>query len=276
MKNLNLASRKVSTDFLAFVMGIVNCTPDSFFSASRGGAERAFELIDEGADILDLGGESTRPGSDYVSAEEEIKRIVPVIEEIRRKSDIPISVDTRKKIVMQAAFDSGADILNDISALEDDPELAFFAAEKKIPVVLMHKRGIPSTMQADTEYKNIFNEVSSYLEQRAEFAIKSGIEKEKIIVDPGIGFGKNLEGNLNLISNCGSLCGGKFPVLMALSRKSCIGQVTGREVQERLYGTLVADLISVLKGAFMVRVHDVAPCKDTLAVLKSLLKYESV
>ena len=271
MKNLNLASRKISTDFPAFVMGIVNCTPDSFFSASRGGAERAFELIDEGADILDLGGESTRPGSDYVSAEEEIKRIVPVIEEIRRKSDIPISVDTRKKIVMQAAFDSGADILNDISALEDDPELAFFAAEKKIPVVLMHKRGIPSTMQADTEYKNIFNEVSSYLEQRAEFAIKSGIEKEKIIVDPGIGFGKNLEGNLNLISN-----GGKFPVLMALSRKSCIGQVTGREVQERLYGTLAADLISVLKGAFMVRVHDVAPCKDTLAVLKSLLKYESV
>ena len=276
MKNLNLASRKVSTDFPAFVMGIVNCTPDSFFSASRGGAERAFELIEEGADILDLGGESTRPGSDYVSAEEEIKRIVPVIEEIRRKSDIPISVDTRKKIVMQAAFDSGADILNDISALEDDPELAFFAAEKKIPVVLMHKRGIPSTMQADTEYKNVFNEVSSYLEQRAEFAIKSGIEKEKIIVDPGIGFGKNLEGNLNLVSNCGSLCGGKFPVLMALSRKSCIGQVTGREVQERLYGTLAADLISVLKGAFMVRVHDVAPCKDTLAVLKSLLKSESV
>ena len=276
MKTLNLASRKISTEFPAFVMGIVNCTPDSFFSGSRGGAERAFELIDEGADILDLGGESTRPGSDYVSAEEEIKRIVPIIEEIRRKSDIPISVDTRKKSVMQAAFDSGADILNDISALEDDPELVFFAAEKKIPVILMHKRGIPSTMQADTEYKNIFNEVSSYLEQRAEFAIKSGIEKEKIIVDPGIGFGKNLEGNLNLISNCCFLCGGKFPVLMALSRKSCIGQVTGREVQDRLYGTLAADLISVLKGAFMVLVHDVSPCKDTLAVLKYLLKYESV
>ena len=111
---------------------------------------------------------------------------------------------------------------------------------------------------------------------RSGLAIKNGIEKEKIIVDPGIGFGKNLEGNLNLISNCGSLCGGKFPVLMALSRKSCIGQVTGREVQDRLFGTLAADLISVLKGAFMVRVHDVAPCKDTLAVLKSLLKYESV
>ena len=117
MKTLNLASRKISTDFPAFVMGIVNCTPDSFFSGSRGGAERAFELIGEGADILDLGGESTRPGSDYVSAEEEIKRIVPVIEKIRRKSDIPISVDTRKKSVMQAAFNSGADILNDISAL---------------------------------------------------------------------------------------------------------------------------------------------------------------
>lgn len=276
MRTLNLASRKISTDFPAFLMGIVNCTPDSFFSGSRGGAERAFELIDEGADILDLGGESTRPGSDYVSAEEEIKRIVPVIQEIRRRSDIPISVDTRKMSVMKAAFDSGADILNDISSLEDDPQMAFFAAEKKIPVILMHKRGIPSTMQADTEYKDIFNEVSLYLEQRAEFAIKCGIEKEKIIVDPGIGFGKNLGGNLSLISNCGSLCAGKFPVLMALSRKSCIGQITGREVQDRLYGTLAADLISVLKGAFMLRVHDVAPCKDTLAVLKSLLKYESV
>ncbi|MGN0730077.1 dihydropteroate synthase [Treponema sp.] len=276
MRNLDLASRKITTDFPAFIMGIVNCTPDSFFSGSRGGAERAFQLIDEGADILDLGGESTRPGSEYVDAEEEIRRVIPVIEEIRRRSDIPISVDTRKMSVMKAAFDSGADILNDVSALEDDPDMAFFAAEKEIPVILMHKRGIPSTMQASTEYEDVFREVNSYLESRAGFALSRGIKKNKIIVDPGIGFGKSLEGNLRLISGCGSLCGGKFPVLMALSRKSCIGQLTGRDVQDRLCGTLAADLFAVLKGAFMLRVHDVAPCKDTLAVLKSLLEYESV
>jgi dihydropteroate synthase len=257
-------------------MGIVNCTPDSFFSGSRGGAERAFSLIDEGADIIDLGGESTRPGSSYIDEKEEIQRIVPVVKAIRKKSSVPISIDTRKKAVMEAAYDEGADILNDISAMEDDPQMIHFAANKNIPVILMHKRGIPSTMQNKTDYANVFNEVSSYLEARAELAMESGIDQNKIIVDPGIGFGKDYESNMRLIARCGEICGGRFPVLMALSRKTCIGQSTEKEVQDRLYGTLCADIFSVLKGAFMVRVHDVAPCKDTLAVLNSLLQYESV
>lgn len=276
MKRLELASGSIETDLPAFIMGIVNCTPDSFFSGSRGGAERAFSLIDEGADILDIGGESTRPGAEYVEAQEEIRRIAPVIREIRRQSSIPISVDTRKKAVLEAALDEGADMLNDVSALEDDTQLGPFAAEKRIPVILMHKRGIPASMQNDTAYSDVFSEVSGYLSARAAFAMECGIRREKIIVDPGIGFGKDCGANMALIARCGSLCGGKFPVLMALSRKTCIGQACGRDADGRLYGTLAADMFAVLKGAFMVRVHDVAPCKDTFAVLKSLLRYESV
>lgn len=271
MKTFSLRDRKLVTENPAFIMAIVNATPDSFFSESRGSLDRALKMIDEGADLLDIGGESTRPGSAYVDEAEEIKRVVPLVREIRKHSNIPISIDTRKKAVMEVAFGEGADILNDVSALEDDPLMAKFCAETNIPVILMHKRGIPGNMQSNTEYGNVFDEVSSYLEARADFAISSGIKKESIIVDPGVGFGKDLEGNLQLIKNCGKLCGGKYPVLMALSRKTCIGQMTGREVDGRLYGTLAADLISVLNGAFMVRVHDCAPCVDTFAVLKSLL-----
>lgn len=272
MKTFELRNRSITTDLPAFIMGIVNCTPDSFNPQSRGGAELALRLAGEGADILDLGGESTRPGSSYVEEEEEIRRVVPVIEEIRRHSDIPISVDTRKAAVMKAAFEAGADILNDISALEDDAGMADFAAETGIPVILMHKRGTPQDMQKNTGYADVFAETSRYLEERAIFAMERGISPGRIMVDPGVGFGKDLHGNIELIRNCGKLCGAKYPVLMALSRKTCIGQMTGREKPEdRLYGTLAADLLSVMGGAFMVRVHDVAPCRDTLSVLKSLM-----
>lgn len=271
MKEFFLADRKISTDNPAFIMAIVNATPDSFFDGSRGGLDRALKMIDEGADILDIGGESTRPGSDYVDEEEEIRRIVPIVEAVRKRSSIPISIDTRKRGVMEAAFNAGADILNDVSALEDDDSMAGFCAEKKLPVILMHKRGIPSQMQKNTEYDDVFSQVSSYLDDRAEYAVSQGIERSRLIVDPGIGFGKDLDANIQLIKNCGKLCGGKYPVLMALSRKTCIGQMTGRPVEERLYGTLAADIVSVMNGAFMVRVHDCAPCLDTFAVLKSLL-----
>lgn len=271
MKKLVLKNRVVETNLPAFVMGIVNATPDSFFDASRGGKERALRLIDEGADLLDIGGESTRPGSEYVSEEEEIRRVVPVIEEIRKHSDIPVSVDTRKKSVMKAAFEAGADILNDISALEDDENLACFCAENSVPVILMHKRGIPSEMQKNTAYeRNIFDEVNSYLESRVEFALSAGIKNDKIWLDPGIGFGKDVKGNFELIRRCGNLLDGKYPVLMALSRKSCIGAVTGEEVHNRLSGTLAADVLSVLHGASMVRVHDVKEAVDSLKVLSAV------
>jgi dihydropteroate synthase len=267
MKSLKLKNRTVTTNLPAFVMGIVNATPDSFFDKSRGGVEDALRLIDEGASLLDIGGESTRPGSEYVSAEEEIRRVIPVIEGVRKVSDIPISVDTRKFEVMKAAFEAGADILNDISALEDDERLAPFCAGAKIPVILMHKRGNPSTMQKNTVYENVFDEVDEYLKARVEFALKAGIEAEKIWLDPGIGFGKNVKDNFELMKRCGELCGGKFPVLMALSRKTCIGEVTGRDVQGRLSGTLTADILSVLRGASMIRVHDVAEAVDSMKIL---------
>lgn len=270
MKSFSLRDRLMTTDNPAFIMAIVNATPDSFFEDSRGSIDRALKMIDEGADLLDIGGESTRPGSEYVDEAEEIRRVVPLVREIRKHSDIPISIDTRKLGVMKAAFDEGADMLNDVSALEDDEGMAEFCAETDIPVILMHKRGIPSAMQSDTKYGNVFHEVSDYLDARAEYAISKGIDPSRIIVDPGVGFGKDLDGNIQLIKNCGRLCGGRYPVLMALSRKTCIGQMTGREVDDRLYGTLAADLVSVMNGAFMVRVHDCAPCLDTFAVLKSL------
>ena len=273
MKRLHLADRDITTDRPAFIMGIVNATPDSFYSASRGGIDRALQLIDEGADIRDIGGESTRPGSAYVEEEEELRRVVTVIEQMRKQSDIPLSVDTRKRSVMEAAWNAGADILNDISALEDAADIAAFAAAKKLPVILMHKRGIPKTMQEKTCYDNVVSQVSSYLAQRAAAAEAAGIAGDKIIVDPGIGFGKGLEENKQLIWNCGSLCEGRYPVLMALSRKSCIGLMVGEDDAAgdgRLYGTLAADIIAVQRGASLLRVHDVKACRNTLDVIKSV------
>jgi dihydropteroate synthase len=270
MKTLVLRDRTVTTQNPAFVMGIVNATPDSFYSGSRGGGDLALQLIDDGADVLDIGGESSRPGAEYVGADEEIKRIIPVLRAVRRHSQIPVSVDTRKKAVMEAALNEGADILNDISALEDDRELAPFAAAAGIPVILMHKRGIPAIMQKNTSYGDVFAEVSGYLDARASYALSQGIAPEKIIVDPGIGFGKDLAANTELIRSCGKLCGGKYNVLMALSRKTCIGEMTGRKTEDRLAGTLAADIVSVLNGAFMVRVHDAAAAADTMKVLAHL------
>ncbi len=270
MISLKLADRTISTDKKAFVMGIVNATPDSFWEKSRGGIDLALQQIDEGADIIDIGAESTRPGSNYVDDEEQIKRLVPVIKEIRKHSSIPVSVDTRKSSVFKACLESGADILNDVSALEDDEKLGLLCAQTKIPVILMHKRATPDVMQNNTEYEDIFKEVDLYLQNRIEYALNQGIQSDKIIVDPGIGFGKNSKDNCTLIKKCGLLCNGKYPVLMALSRKTVIGQLTGRQVEERMVGTVVADLLAVLNGATMVRVHDVKETVDSLAVLKGI------
>lgn len=267
---LKLKNKTISTELPAFVMGIVNATPDSFFSGSRGGVERAKELISQGADLLDIGGESTKPGNPYISAEEEISRVIPVIQEIRKFSDIPISVDTRKLAVMKAAYDAGADILNDVSALEDDAEMAAWCGKNDIPVILMHKRGTPQTMQLNTKYDDVLTEVKEYFESRIAYAKSNGIKDENIILDPGIGFGKNTADNLSLIKNCGKLSCGNHMVLMALSRKTVIGDVTGRPVEQRLAGTITADIISIINGAQMVRVHDVAETIDSIKILKEL------
>lgn len=258
MQQIILGSKKISTDRPAFVMGIVNATPDSFFSGSRGGVERAFKLIEEGADILDIGGESTRPGYTPVSVEEEISRILPVLKEIRRNSNIPVSIDTTKLEVYKAAFENGADVWNDVCALSGSVESAEYVAKTESGVILMHNGA------------GDIDEVNKYLEEQVQFCLKYGVSLEKIFVDPGIGFGKTNEQSINLIKNTDKLCNGKYPVLMALSRKRCIGEMTGKSTEERMAGTLAADMISVEKGAVMVRVHDVSETIDALNVMKYL------
>ena len=269
--------RAVSTPLPAIIMGILNATPDSFWEGSRAetlekGLARALELEEEGADILDIGGESTRPGAAYVDSAEEEARIVPLIREIRKVSAIPISVDTRKASVMRAALDAGADILNDVSALEDDEDMAPLAAAADVPVILMHKRGIPVSMQENPVYNDVVAEVSDWLVARARFAEGAGIARERIVLDPGIGFGKRYEDNVALIAGIGELASRGYPVLMALSRKSCIGRMTGRDAGDRLSGTLAADLLAVMRGASMIRVHDVRAARDSLAVLQEIEK----
>ena len=265
----------------AYIMGIVNATPDSFWEGSRvpslssvkESAEFALSLVEEGCDILDIGAESSRPGAEYVGEEEEISRLIPLIQEIRRYSDVPVSVDTRKASVMKAAVEAGADILNEISALEDDVEMAPFAASADIPVILMHKRGIPKTMQdSPWKYADAPGEILGYLLSRADFAAGCGRKKEKIILDPGIGFGKQYEDNLAVIRHIDIFAGKGYNVLMALSRKTCIGEMTGRGVGDRLAGTLAAGMFSVMHGASILRVHDVKETKDMLAVLQELEK----
>lgn len=268
--------KHLATELPALIMGIVNVTPDSFWSKSRGlghaAAELALRLVEEGADVLDLGAESTRPGSQYIAAQEELLRLLPVIEEIRRHSSIPLSIDTRKKLVMEAAWEEGANIVNDISALEDEPELGLFAAEKGLPVILMHKRGAPPSMQKNTSYDDPFSQVDGYLRQRVEATLSLGVHCDRIWVDPGIGFGKDVSANRVLVSRCGALCGGRFPVVMALSRKSFISQMLGRDVlpEDRLVGTLAANMAAINSGASIVRVHDVAATRDMLLVLENL------
>ena len=271
MLEFKLKDRTISTERNAFVAGIVNVNNDSFWKGSRGGFSLAKRLILEKADILDIGAESSRPGSKYISEKDELKALIPLIRKIRKFSDIPISVDTRKKNVFEACMQEGADILNDISALEDDSQMARYAGNEKIPVILMHKRKNPDIMQKYTEYEDVFKEVEDYLYSRIQYAVENGIDEDKIIIDPGIGFAKDLHANLGLIKNCGRLCSGKYPLMMALSRKSFLGLLTGKTVDKRLVGTVSANLYSVINGAKFVRVHDVKEAVDSLDVLKGIL-----
>lgn len=257
-KKLKIGNRIISTEKNAFVMGIVNATPDSFFEGSRGGIERAMQLIDEGADIIDIGGESTRPGFTPVSVEEEINRVVPLVKKIREHSDIPISIDTTKLEVMKACMDYDVQIWNDVLALSGKKENACFVAQNNISVILMHNG------EGDIE------KVNDELFKILDFSLQNGIKKEQIIVDPGIGFGKTNEQSINIIKNTDKICNLDYPVLMALSRKRCIGEMTDRPAEQRLVGTVTANLISVQRGACMIRVHDVKETVDMLNVLKYL------
>ncbi|HUW70372.1 MAG TPA: dihydropteroate synthase [bacterium] len=263
--------RSLALDGKAVVMGIVNATPDSFYAGSRfadvpGALDAIAGMVLAGAGIIDVGGESTKPGAAYVAADEELARVVPVIEAIRARWDIPISVDTRKASVAEAALRSGADIINDVAALGDDPLLAPLCARYGVPVVLMHKKGIPASMQASPYYDDCVAEVREFLVKAAANARLAGIDPGQIVLDPGIGFGKRLEDNLALIASLDALLDSGYPVLVGLSRKSFIGMITGEQPEGRLAGSLGAACAARAHGAVIFRVHDVAETVEALAV----------
>ncbi len=246
------------------VMGILNVTPDSF---SDGGQHASVEtalaharrLLDEGADIIDVGGESTRPGADPVAAEEELRRVIPVIEGIRRFSQVPISVDTTKAVVARAAVQAGAQVINDVSGLAADPEIATVAASTGAYVVIMHTLGPPKTMQLQIRYSDVVADIITFLRRQIEVAVAAGIPRERIIIDPGIGFGKTVGHNLEILRRLREFLVLEQPILMGTSRKSFIGRVLDLPVDQRLEGTAATVALSIANGAAIVRVHDVLP-----------------
>lgn len=275
MKILLSAGRTLSTQRKSLVMGILNTTPDSFYEGSRktelsDGIEAAKRMIADGADILDIGGESSRPGSSYIDADEEIRRVVPLIREIRKFSDVVISVDTRKAVTAEAAIAAGADIINDISALTDDSALGLLAATADVPVILMHKRGNPDTMQLNPRYTDAIEEIVNELELCIGRALSFHIKKENIIIDPGIGFGKRLEDNLLIMNNIERFNDLGYPVLIGLSRKSFLGAITGADADERLTESLAANMYAAMNGAAILRVHDVAETVRMLDIISAI------
>lgn len=276
-----LADGRVLTYDKMNVMGILNITPDSFYAGSRVPQlktviERAGRMLADGADILDVGGESTRPGSDSVDGEEERHRILPVIAALRKEyPQAVISVDTYRADTAEAALAVGADIINDISAMEADIHMADVVIKSKAPVILMHMRETPKNMQQNCEYKNVVEEVAVYLAGRAQLLRERGIGADKIILDPGIGFAKNVQQNLLLMRDLHTLTSFGYPVLLAASRKSTIGTVLGSvPAEQRLEGTIAASLQAVYAGAQMVRVHDVLENLRAIRVLEAIRKPE--
>ena len=263
------------------VMGVLNLTPDSFSDGGQwfepaAAVERAAEMVEQGADLLDLGAESTRPGggiyghgADRVPAAEELRRLLPVLEAIRQEIQVPISVDTRKGSVAREALDAGADLINDISGLRD-PELAAAMSASDCPVILMHSRGSLETMQVEVSFDDLLGEVSRELESMAERATTFGIDRRRILVDPGIGYGKTVEQNLALLRHLDLLGPSGLPYVVGASRKSFIGEVTGTRVEHRLAGSLAAAGWAAHHGAAMVRVHDVAETHQFLSVWQAI------
>jgi dihydropteroate synthase len=245
-------------------MGILNVTPDSFsdgglYFSNESAVKQALRLQDEGADIIDIGGESTRPGAEKISVEEEIERVIPVIKAITGKVRVPVSIDTYKSAVADAAISAGASIINDISGLRFDPQMPKVAAKNEVPVVIMHIKGTPGDMQVDPTYKALIPEIMDYLMQGISIAREAGVPDDKIIIDPGIGFGKTVEHNLEIIKRLEEFTGFEKPVLLGHSRKSFIGKLLGDlPVTERIEGTTAAAAIGIFNGANMIRVHDVA------------------
>jgi len=257
------------------VMGVLNVTPDSFsdggqFFDAEKAVERGLRMAADGAVIIDVGGESTRPGSASVSDDEQIERVAPVIKALRKKIDVPISIDTYKLEVAKAALGAGAGMINDITALSDE-RMAELAAKHDVPVVLMHIQGTPATMQIEPRYEDVVGEVLQFLLERAGRAEDAGIDKKKIFIDPGIGFGKTLEHNLLLLRNIDKFVATNYRVLVGTSRKSFIGKLTGKEKPgERIFGTAATVALCAVSGVSIVRVHDVAEMVDVVKITNAI------
>lgn len=257
------------------IMGVVNVTADSFYDGGRyvepeRAIAHALELVEQGADILDIGAESTRPGARPVSEEEELARLLPVVGPVARRVAVPISVDTTKSVVAQAALDAGASIINDVSALRWDNRMASVVARSGAAIILMHMQGTPLTMQQAPQYHDVVNEVSQFLRERLQVAVEAGISTLNILLDPGIGFGKLLEHNLDLLNRLTELTGLGRPLVVGASRKSFIGQLLGRSVEQREWGTAAAVALAVDRGARVLRVHDVAMMADVAKVAAAI------
>ncbi|MCK4739493.1 MAG: dihydropteroate synthase [Deltaproteobacteria bacterium] len=264
------------------IMGVLNITPDSFSSDGALYKDidktvlRAEEMVRDGADIIDVGGESTRPGAEPVSEAEEIKRVLPVIRALKKKG-ILVSVDTTKASVARVSIDEGVDVINDISAMEGDKDMAGLIKDCTVGVVLMHSRGMPKTMQADTNYTDIVGEVFSYLNERINFTEELGIEKSRIAIDPGIGFGKSTEGNLEILRRLKEFSSIGSPLLIGTSRKSFIGNITGvKDARQRLSGTIASISLALGAGARIIRVHDVLEAREALSVAGAVLAEKSL
>lgn len=261
-------------DKKTYLMGILNVTPDSFSDGGRffdknAAVDHAFAMAEEGADVIDVGGESTRPGSEPVGQDIELKRTIPVIEELTQKNPklgIPISIDTYRARTAEAALEAGASIVNDISGLRGDPFMPYVVAKKNAAVIIMHMKGSPGTMQANPVYANLFGEIAAYLSDSIEIAVKAGVPADKILIDPGIGFGKTFNHNLLLLKGLGQLKALGKPIVAGTSRKAFIGHILEQpEPPDRLTGSLAAAVISVLNGANVIRAHDV---KETAMAIK--------
>jgi dihydropteroate synthase len=259
------------------IAGIVNVTPDSFSDGGRyldpeAAVDHAAAMVEQGADLIDIGGESSRPGSEPVGTDEELRRVMPVVRAVCRKVPVPVSVDTIKAAVARQALDAGAVIVNDISALRFDPEMAQVVARAGAGLVLMHMQGTPKTMQQAPSYRDVVAEVRDFFRERLAAAARAGIAAEQILLDPGIGFGKNLEHNLKLIDRLDRFVELGRPLMIGPSRKAFIGQVLERAVSERLMGTAAVVAVALLRGARVVRVHDVAPIRDVVRMVEAIIK----
>ncbi len=274
IRSIQCAERQLSLDN-PVVMGILNTTPDSFsdgglFKNTESALRQAEKMLHEGAKIIDVGGESTRPGAMAVSSNEELDRVIPVIERIHQELDVVISIDTSKAVVMSEAVMAGAGMINDIMALTADNALET-AQKTGLPVCLMHIQGQPRTMQSEPKYHHVVSEVKDFLSQRIEVCLSSGIKKENIMIDPGFGFGKTLQHNLDLFKQLDTFSELEVPVLVGVSRKSMIGQLTNRNVEHRLAGSIALATLAITKGATLIRTHDVAETVDAVKIAKALM-----